>query len=145
MLSIVSFILFGTSIAQRLNSISDSSNNFLSNSLNQIDCSNSECIPDLSKCGCFVQNFTGYDQYKSSFFRGSVKSACLQSSRKNLFTYQFNKQSRWGFGNSMSSENHFMMLGAPMSAFPLEVAIEVIDPSLTKIASVQILPSRRSP
>jgi hypothetical protein len=45
----------------------------------------------------------------------------------------------------MSSENHFMMLGAPMSAFPLEIAIEVIDPSFTKIASVQILPSRRSP
>jgi hypothetical protein len=59
-----------------------------------------------------------------------------------LFTYQFNKQSRWDFGESMSSENHFMMVGVPLKAFPIERLVEVIDPSFATIATAEVLPNR---
>jgi hypothetical protein len=61
---------------------------------------------------------------------------------KMLFTYQFNKQSRWAFLESISSENHFMMVGVPLKAFPIEILVEVIDPSFTSIASAEVLPYR---
>jgi hypothetical protein len=61
---------------------------------------------------------------------------------KMLFTYQFNKQSRWTTLESLSSENHFMMVGVPLKAFPIEILVEVIDPSFTSIATAEVLPYR---
>jgi hypothetical protein len=38
-----------------------------------------------------------------------------------------------------------MMMAAPLSSFPLEITVNVIDPSFTSISSVLVLPLRNNP
>jgi hypothetical protein len=42
----------------------------------------------------------------------------------------------------MSADNHFMMVGVPLEAFPIEILVEVIDPSFSTIAFAEVLPHR---
>ncbi len=38
-----------------------------------------------------------------------------------------------------------MMMAAPIAAFPIEITLNVIDPSFTSISSIQVLPFRNNP
>lgn len=70
----------------------------------------------------------------------------MSNESRSLFTYQFEQLSKWQLASEgLSTDDHFMWVGASDRAFPLEITVDVLDGNVQTIASCEVLPPRHSP